>query len=267
MAGFLLGVKVNRLRGTHRGVFVPEWAHAAVGEGRGETYREMYRHLSGRWVDNGCFAHAIALYAHDQEALGAWFHTSFGMVCGDAVRQLTPLAYRASPGVEVRQAGAEDMDVILPLSEEHQRYYPAPPLFMPLLSLDDRAYWEEWLADSRHAFWLATLNRQPVGFFLSGPASKDASSIIDDPGTASITGAFVRPEARAAGIGKALLARVIDWARENGYARLAVDYETHNIDGSRFWLRHFTEVSCSVIRRVDETIAWANQNRPATSIW
>ncbi len=54
---------------------------------------------------------------------------------------------------------------------------------------------------------------------------------------------------------RALLAKVIESASADGYARCAVDFEAHNIHGSRFWLRHFTPVAYSVLRRLDERIS------------
>lgn len=43
--------------------------------------------------------------------------------------------------------------------------------------------------------------------------------IIRDEGTASITGAFTVEEARGQGVGAAVLARAIQWARDEGYCR------------------------------------------------
>jgi len=73
LAGFLLGMVIPSFKGTERGTYCPEWAHAAGGGGRAGTYRLMYRHLATRWVGSGCFTHALTLFGHDQEAVGAWF--------------------------------------------------------------------------------------------------------------------------------------------------------------------------------------------------
>jgi len=47
LAGFLLGMVLPEFRGK-RSVYSPEWANAADAEDSGETYREMYAHLSAR---------------------------------------------------------------------------------------------------------------------------------------------------------------------------------------------------------------------------
>jgi GNAT superfamily N-acetyltransferase len=118
-----------------------------------------------------------------------------------------------------------------------------------------------------HLFWLALDQGEPIGYFESTPSHPRASSIIYDAGTCSICSAFVRPGVRKHGVGAALLARVVEWAGEHGYERCAVDYETHNPNGSRFWEKHFRPVAYSVMRQVDERVAWGHAGRQEQSIW
>jgi GNAT superfamily N-acetyltransferase len=97
---------------------------------------------------------------------------------------------------------------------------------------------------------------QPVAYdpsveiMLVGPASEDAARIVRDERTASISGAFVRPEHRRAGVADALLDAAVSWARDGGYERLAVDFETANLLATRFWTRHFRPVTYSLCRRL-----------------
>lgn len=107
------------------------------------------------------------------------------------------------------------------------------------------------LADPDHAVWLALRNGNPLAFLLNGPASDDASTIIYDEGTTSITGAYTVPEARGTGIATALLNHALAWARKTGYERCAVDFETTNPPARRFWMRHFTPVIYSLGRHID----------------
>jgi GNAT superfamily N-acetyltransferase len=56
-----------------------------------------------------------------------------------------------------------------------------------------------------------------------GPANEDASSMVQDAGTACITGAYVAPRVRGQGVMTALLDRALASAREEGDERCAVD--------------------------------------------
>jgi hypothetical protein len=40
-----------------------------------------------------------------------------------------------------------------------------------------------------------------------------------------------------------------------------VDFESANLPGSAFWLRHFEPVAHSLMRRVDSRLAWAHAER------
>lgn len=267
LEGYILGAKIPNFRGTQNGVHVPEWANAALGENRYDLLRSLYTEIAAKWVANGCFTHAVSLYAHDEVALETWYRTAFGMICGDGVRELRPVDGFINTDIAVIRATEEHIDFFLPLVHEHSRYYPTSPLFMPLLSFDGREHYVEWLQKENHSFWLALDNGEPVGYFESSPSHPGARELIRDVGTCSICGAYVKPDLRKGGVGAALLSRVIEWARDNGFTRCAVDYETHNIFGSRFWLKHFSPVTASVIRTVDERVSWGHSKRSIDSVW
>jgi len=267
LIGFIIGAKIPNFKGTQTGIHVPEWANAAVGADRYSLIRHLYEYISAKWVENGCFAHAISLYAHDEVAKNTWFRSAFGMICADGTRELVPVEGAINKDIEVRKASVRDIDLFLPLVHEHSRYYPKAPLFMPMLNIQGRQFYEEWLLRKNHIFWLALDEGEPVGYFHSSPSHPGARELIRDPGTCSVSSAFVRPGTRRGGVGATLLQYIINWAREQGYERCAVDYETHNIYGSRFWEKHFTPVTCSLMRKIDERVAWAHASRQVDSIW
>ncbi|MGC9520832.1 MAG: GNAT family N-acetyltransferase [Anaerolineae bacterium] len=64
-------------------------------------------------------------------------------------------------------------------------------------------------------------------------------------------------------VATALLSHALAWAREAGYRRCAVDFETTNPLARRFWLRHFTPVTYSLGRHVDRRVLM--QARPQSS--
>jgi GNAT superfamily N-acetyltransferase len=259
IAGFLLALLLPSWRGK-RSTYSPEWANAAVKEGSGQIYRQMYARLAGRWVANGCFTHLLTLLAHDREALDAWHWLGFGLVSVDAIRDLSPVE-RPPIQVDVSRAGLQDVEAVMKLDLALNRYMASPPIFLPLVKVEGRAFHEERLADPASALWLAHRDGEARGYMTIGPANPNACAIIDEAKTASIVGAFVDEGLRGRGMGSALLSHSLDWARETGYERCAVDFEPENIPGSRFWLRYFQPICYSMIRRVDEQIAWAHQDR------
>ena len=251
LAGFLLGMVLPEFRGK-RSVYSPEWANAARAEDSREIYREMYAHLSARWVADGCFTHLATLLALDGEAVNAWHWLGFGLAAVDAVRDLAPVQGSLAD-VVIRRAGLEDVEEAILLDLALHRHLAAAPIF--LVDEHGEEFYEPWLANSANALWLANRGGETVGCMGLEPSSSNACYVIRDEKTISITSAFITESERSKGIGTALLNHSLDWARSLDYQRCAVDFEPQNIPAARFWLRHFQPVCYSLIRRVDERVA------------
>jgi hypothetical protein len=48
-----------------------------------------------------------------------------------------------------------------------------------------------------------------------------------------------------------LLAEATGWYRAKGYTRCSVDWESYNPSATKFWMKHFAPVCCSLIRHVE----------------
>jgi GNAT superfamily N-acetyltransferase len=79
----------------------------------------------------------------------------------------------------------------------------------------------------------------------------DDKVLVTDDKTAWVQGAYTKPDLRSQGIAAALLRECVEWARSEGFERLAVDFEGENVLGRRFWLRHFEPVAVSLVRHLD----------------
>jgi GNAT superfamily N-acetyltransferase len=259
LTGFLLGMVLPEFRGK-RSVYSPEWANAVDGKDGGEIYREMYAHLSARWVADGCFTQVITLLAHDRQAIDAWHWLGFGLEAVDAIRDLTPVQGSTADAV-IRRARLEDIEEAMTLSQALERHLAASPVFLLEEKERGRTFHEQWLANSANALWLAYRGGEAVACMGLAPSNPEACYIIRDEKTTSITSAFTRESERNKGIATALLNHSLDWARSVGYDRCAVDFEPQNIPAARFWLRHFQPVCYSLIRHVDERVAWAHAER------
>jgi len=253
LAGFLLGFVIPEFRGK-RSVYSPEWANAADLEDSRRIYEEMYSHLSARWVAGGCAIHLVSMLAHDRAGIQGWHWLGFGLAAADGVRELSPVPGPAVD-IEIRRAGPEDAGQAASLLEALRRHLEAPPTFVFRGAPSDVAEHKDWLGNPGNALWLAYRGSEAVACLGQGPASPKASMLIEDAKTTSIVSAFTREEARGGGIATALLNRALDWGREQGYARCAVDWEPMNVPASRFWLRYFQPVSYALERYIDERLA------------
>jgi GNAT superfamily N-acetyltransferase len=254
LVGFLAALPIHY--GGRSSMLSPEWGNGVAGgldSGAARQVREaLYAEAAREWDKCGVETHILCLLAHDREAVEVYSWLGFGCIVCDAVRALDLVALsRATPCT--RRATTADAENVCAFERQLQRHVESSPVFLLRDEAGNDAWWAEQLADAGRPVWLAEEQAAPVGYLAQGPASHDACDLIGDPGTSSITGAYVVPDARGRGAATALLARAIEWARNEGYARLAVDFETANVDGSRFWLRYFHPVVVSLARTVRVT--------------
>lgn len=251
LAGFLAGYPAGVLFSSYNGVYVPLFGHAASGNDKRLVYQRLYTAASGAWVRDGRPMHAASFFAHDRVVLDAWFWLGFGLRCVDAIRPLSAVDAGGAVKLDIRKATAEDADKLFPLHAEHCAYYATPPLFMPDVEMEHGA--EEfkcWLGEKDHHQWAAYADGKPVSYMR---VRHDGETFVaGEPDTINICGAYTRPDFRGTGVGAALLQAVMAWAKERGYARLGVDYESFNVMGSRFWMKHFTPFMLSAVRFIDD---------------
>lgn len=248
LAGYLLAKLLPDWRG-ERSAWAPEWAHAAVGDNRWQTYRLMYAAISERWVADGRHTHLVTLLADDHEAVDAFFWSEFGMMAVDAVRDVACTGGVES-SAEIRRAVPKDTDTLVTLIQALRCHLSAAPVFLQMEDADARESIEKHITDPKVAFWLAFDGGEPAGY-MKAELGNPAVYVLDDSDTAVIKGAFTRESSRGSGVGTALLNRALEWARENGCTRCAVDFEPQNVPGRSFWMRHFKPVCYSLVRRVD----------------
>jgi GNAT superfamily N-acetyltransferase len=247
LVGYLAAWYLPEFRG-RAATYAPEWASGAEPEECARIYAALYAHMAKTWTQDGHRTHLFSLLPSDTAAAEAWRWLGLGMMAADAVRPLDAIGRGAGPALAFRCATPDDEETVCALAEGLDMHLAAPPVFLPLPVTFERATIVAQLGDPRFAHWLALLGNRPVGWLRIGPAHPTASILVRDAGTASITGAYVMPEARGQGVMRALLDRALAWAREGDYVRCAVDFEPMNPPAARFWTRWFTPVSFSMRR-------------------
>ncbi|MCP9931121.1 GNAT family N-acetyltransferase [Cyanobium sp. AMD-g] len=117
------------------------------------------------------------------------------------------------PPVVVRQAGPDDLEVIVPLFDGYRQFYGQPS------ELDRvRAFLKQRLVQGDSALLIAEADRRALGFTQLYPSFSSVSMarifILND--------LFVVPEARRSGVARRLLEAAVRHAREAGAIRLTL---------------------------------------------
>jgi ribosomal protein S18 acetylase RimI-like enzyme len=129
--------------------------------------------------------------------------------------------------VTIRDATKADQDVLRELWKEFEEDLGSEPYL--------RETWEEAWEDlsvtiDEGVALIAEDNGRPVGFVFC---------VLGDRGrqTAHVTDIYVRPEARSRGLGRALLAELVEPAREAGLGHVSLEVLVHNVEARRLYDR------------------------------
>ncbi|MGG2461075.1 GNAT family N-acetyltransferase [Streptomyces sp. RGM 3693] len=232
---------------------IPLSHHATAPGGARATYRHLYRALSRRLVDIGCFEHRIKVAADHSDTLAVFVQLGFGIEQIRGLRPLTPPNGTAGKA-RVRQATTEDLPELLALVLEVQKFHAEAPIHLPAL-IDLHAMRDNLQAsvtDARRLALVAEVDGRPAGLMVVEPHS-------GIPGAVAIGIAAVTAAVRGGGLGTALLSGVLEWATRQGHRACAVSWSSVNLVSDAFWRGHgFTPARYTLVRRLDPRIAWAH---------
>lgn len=242
-------------------------AHASKAGMELDVYREMYAALADHFVGQGFFDHNVYIAPRDKAVEEAFVSLGFGRTVTAAMRGVEPV--EDSPGsvdvgasaLELHAASGEDALVIFALYDELNAHHARAPIFWPNLretSASSHAFQRDLLNDPKaNAHWVAYDAGRPVGMNTFMPPFWLAPTITPEK-TVYLYQGVVSEDARRGGVGRAILVRGIDWAREQGYQHVALHFAAPNVAGARFWQGNgFVPVEHRMTRHIDERISWA----------
>lgn len=238
--GYMLGTP--RLDKTWRpDVWVELAGHASA---EPEALRDLYARAATRWVDEGRTSHYAIVPASDTAAIDAWFRVGFGHQHVHAVREVPQSASLTPPdGIVIRQATRDDIDALALLDgllPAHQAQSPCFSAGGGVSTLEEaRAEWTEGFDDGDDGAFVAELHGRIVGSAFGCPVDRSSahSGLARPHGAALLAFAAVEPEARGAGIGRALSHAILDWSRSKQFDIIVTDWRMTNLLSSRAWPR------------------------------
>jgi GNAT superfamily N-acetyltransferase len=224
-------------------------SNCAVSEDKELIYQKLYEQLARIWIDNDYFAHQITLFAHDKVLTNCLLRLGFGMTHFELMRDLKPIN---DFDKKINIQKLENDSIIRPLQKEFHDFFIKPPLFWRVHKPYNENHKDE-IAAGKNEGYVAFDNDKPVGYFILRKG-KAESWLFSDKKNGQIKEAFIKPEYRFTGYGKALFQMSVNWAQENSLKRLYVEGESANICGGNFWMKHFLPISFSVRRVVDKYV-------------
>jgi ribosomal protein S18 acetylase RimI-like enzyme len=236
--GFLVGVsKSDPSWGAN--AWVESAGHAAAD---GDVVRALYAAAAAAWVASGRTNHHVIVPASDGDLIDAWFSLDFGQQFVHAIQPVPAATFGVVPATEmvIRRGTRADipalaeLELVLPshgrLSPVFSRHEPEP--------IDEvRANLEADIDDRRWMVFVAEVAGRVVGSAVgcSITESRANSALIRPQSAGYLGGAAVLPDARGLGVGRALGETMLAWARDAGYAVIAIDWRSTNLEADRTW--------------------------------
>ena len=238
VAGYMLGTPKDEIR-WGANVWVDYAGHAAE---EPELVRDLYAAAAAKWHEDGRDQQYALVPATDRELVDAWFRLSFGAQHAAGIQETPERTDEAPPGVVVRRARADDVDAVVRLDFELPRHQERSPVFGPGPTWTEEESRDEFLEevdDPAEALLVAEIDERIVSLLSMVPIEKTSMHTgLARPQRAAFLGfAATLPEARGSGAGLAVTNAGLDWAREQGYPIVVVDWRETNLLASRFWPR------------------------------
>lgn len=253
VVGYLTGEIISNFKGSGKGVYTPEWGHGARTTGKDTIYKAMYNRIVSIWHDLGCVVHAITNLGYDSKLSKQWFWMGYGLLVVDAVKDLNRDFNISEPqNINIRMARENDRTELRDILEEHLEYMSSSPTFLYTGKINLEEEIDQWFDDQQRVIWVAESNDEILGYLHTVSNVKNACTLVRDEMTLSIQDTQVKEKFSGLGVGSALLNKVVQYAMENQYERLSVDFESANDRASGFWLKHFQPVCYSLIRHIDD---------------
>ncbi|MDH3686544.1 MAG: GNAT family N-acetyltransferase [Myxococcales bacterium] len=152
-------------------------------------------------------------------------------------------------GVVVRAADTRELDRLTELHALLVEHHGAHASFAPVPGAEAavRAHLGRAHADPAAALWVADAERPLVGFVLVRVLERPP--LFAETRRGEVEALFVRPEARRAGVGRALAEAGVAWLREQGLGRVCLEVAAANPEGGAFWRALGFEPSMDVLER------------------
>ena len=244
---------IKELKGSLSGTYCPEWGHSAVFDDREKIYENLYTEISKCWIDNKDYTHIISFLSNTR--LGNTFSMlGFGYLLIDAVRNLAPLNIGISSEFSFELADKSHISQLRELDDLMNQHLESSPIYLKrdCKLLSDQKIREEFLNDNIITL-LARKNGEVVSC-IRGKKNHGNIPIIDEKGTFGVNFGYTKKEYRRSGVSSILLDEIIKIAKNNGATFCSVDFETQNIQGRKFWLKHFYPIVYSMMRKVEDRL-------------
>jgi ribosomal protein S18 acetylase RimI-like enzyme len=194
-----------------------------------ELLADVYAVAGEHWVADGRLTHIVEVPA-DGPLPQLFFRLGFGQEQVHASAPTRPEEPSTPDGATIRQAGRDDIELLLDVVGAISEHQAGPPVWsgLPVPEREEmRPDWLEFLDDDGAVILVAERAGRSVGYAAFYPDER--------PGVAHLPVAGTRPDVRGRGVGVALVEQALHRAHLLGFETVELDWRSTNLLASRFW--------------------------------
>lgn len=249
--GYLMGYQIDEFKSSKRGVFTPEWAFAYLDF---DIFEIIQKNAFSKWKKNKCYNHTITNYTTEEKFFEKIFWDGYGMMVIDAVSEVKKIEDNHKKDIVFKRSTIDDIDEIEKILDEHCDYMSSSPVFLKTDKSDNRKGLEEIYGSEKEILWKAMSGRDTLGIMKTVDGGGEGSLTVKDENNLGIGSTHVKEKFQNMGVGKFMIKNIFDYAKENNYKKLSVDFESFNVQARKFWLKYFEPVCFSMMRRIDDRV-------------
>lgn len=229
--GYILGYKIQKLFFHESGVYTPDFAVYY------ESDEVLYQLLEVYYEDlkRLNFTHHVMTFLTPYKD-DFIIQLGYGLRVMDGVRYPRKKFINNSE-VSIEIAGIGDSNNLVSLLNEHNQYMSSSPIFLDAEDADSEL--NLILMDSNKIIFKILYKLETIGFSIIDKKSAAGGKYFKDNETLAVKGTHIKHEYQNKHIGRRYIELLDNYCVENGYNRLAVDFESMNLLAVKFWSKHF----------------------------
>ena len=254
LVGYMIGFSaIQNLKGSQTGVYVPEWGNGSAAENSVGIYTELYKAISERWVALRNYTHIISFLAN-VDILETMPFLGFGLQLIDGGRDLSLPQAETKSAVVIENGSEKHLHQLHEIDRLINEHLEAAPCFVKRdheIKGDDEIRKEFF---SPGTITVVATEKDTVVSCIRGRMHHGNSAVLNHKNVFGINFGYTRKEYRNSKIATEVLSKIIAVAASENASMCSVDFESHNIEGRHFWLRHFSPIVYSYMRKIDDRL-------------
>jgi GNAT superfamily N-acetyltransferase len=230
------GRAVAYLAGAVDAAGIAQVGFGGVAASESEAVRDLFAVMAERW---GTSRFAVAVPASETELADAFFRLAFGCQFVWGVRETDGERDGAVQLHHIRPSTRDDLEAVAGFDEILWLLQARSPSFSGLVvpPRDEfRAEWSDlWDEPDTYMHFVAEQDGRIVGHVLL--YARPEGDLRVPAANVDLAHAATLDDVRGTGVGLALTAFALDWARDHGFRSLTTDWRSVNLLSSRFWPR------------------------------